>query len=382
MRYIEQILLFLFLFLASCQKQERKVFSEDSYTIHVSVSKEPFSDIAEYLKLSKLVRLDDEPLVAPIKDIEIVNDRIVVLDITSRILCYDMNGKNQFVIDAKGSGPGEYSNIGFFSVDEKNEEIWLYDYSQAMFYRYSLKNGKFLKRSFQRKPAPVDVAFEDGMYYYDSPDHRNYMNDRDLHYSLLVSEDGKTMEKTHFPHDDAEHDFGFLASGKSFYRSGDLLYCKNFSRDVYALNGGDIHHRYEFVIPDWLSHGVIERRMDIRALLKSDYAYGLCDIFECNGMLSFRFSKSGFIYSGLYDLKEGRQVYCAPMARGVPGSEVPIISAIVGAYQSQFVSVLSLEYLYSYKKQHPNALEEILPDYDADDGNPVIAFYDVVRSKE
>ena len=68
-----------------------------------------------------------------------------------------------------------------------------------VFYRYSLKNGKFLKRSFQRKPAPVDVAFEDGMYYYDSPDHRNYMNDRDLHYSLLVSEDGKTMEKNILP---------------------------------------------------------------------------------------------------------------------------------------------------------------------------------------
>ena len=382
MKYLNRIYLLLFLFLTSCQKQERKVFSEDSYTINVSISEAPYLGVAEHLKLSKLVRLADEPLVAPITDIEIVDDRIIVLDITSRILCYNLEGKIQFVIDAKGNGPGEYSRIGFFSVDEKNGEIWIYDYGQAMFYRYSLKNGKFIKRNSLRKPAPMDIAFEDNMFYYNSPYHRNYLDDNSLHYSLLVSTDGENIVDGFFPHDDAEHEFRFLDSEKSFYRSEDLLYCKNFSKDVYALNKGNVYHRYEFMIPDWLSHKAIERKINIRDLLKSDYAYGLCDIFECNGILSFRFSKSGFIYSGLYDLKKDKQIYCAPMAQGVKGSRVPVISAIVGVYQSQFVSVLSLEYLNSYKKQHPDVLEEILPGYDADDGNPVIAFYDVDRSKE
>lgn len=380
MRRLEFVFLLLFLFLMSCQKQEqRNVYLEESYKINVSVSNEPYKGISEYLNLIKLVRLDDEPLVAPITDIEIVNDRIIVLDITSRILCYDMNGKNQYVIDAKGNGPGEYSKIGFFSVNEDEKEIWLYDYSQAMFYRYSLSNGKFLGRSFQRKPMPSDIAFDDDIYYYDSQDHRGYMEDKEFHYSLLMFKDGKSLVDKSFPHDEAEHDFNFQASEKSFYRSEELLYCKNLSKDVYALDKGNVFHRYEFVIPDWLGYGAIERKIDVWDLLDSDYVYGLCDIFRCNGMLAFRFSKGGFVYSALYDLKEEKQIYCAPIAEGVKGSRVPLINAIVGAYKSQFISVLSSEYLNFQKHNNPDLLEEYLPGYDADDGNPVIAFYDVVR---
>lgn len=376
----KSIYLLLFLFLVSCKKQERDVYSGNSYRIDVSVSKEPYSNISKNLKLSKLVRLDDEPLVAPITDIEIVNDKIIVLDITSRILCYDMKGKIQYVIDSKGNGPGEYAAVGFFSVDEKNEEIWIYDYTQLMFYRYSLQNGKFLKRNSLQKPAPTDIAFVNGMYYYDSPYHHNYSGNKDLHYSLLVSEDGHNIIQKYFPHGDDEHGFKFIASEKSFYTSDDkLLYCKNLSKDVYELNNNEILHRYEFIIPNWLSPASMGQNVDIRDLLKSDYAFGLCDLFECCGMLSFRFSKSGFIYSGLFDLTKEELVYCSPMAKGVPGTNVPVISAIVGVYQSQFVSVLSLEYLNSYKKDYPNVIEEILPGYDADDGNPVIAFYDVVK---
>ena len=121
------------------------------------------------------------------------------------------------------------------------------------------------------------------------------------------------------------------------------------------------------------------RKIDVWDLLDSDYVYGLCDIFRCNGMLAFRFSKGGFVYSALYDLKEEKQIYCAPIAEGVKGSRVPLINAIVGAYKSQFISVLSSEYLNFQKHNNPDLLEEYLPGYDADDGNPVIAFYDVVR---
>ena len=131
-----------------------------------------------------------------------------------------------------------------------------------------------------------------------------------------------------------------------------------------------------------MGHDQIERKMDIKALLKSDYSYGLCDIFECDGMLAFRFSKSGFIYSALYDLKENEQVYCSRIVQGVEGSRVPLINAIVGAYDSQFVSVLSPEFLGYQKENNPGVVEALLSGYNPDEDNPVIAFYDVVRERE
>ena len=76
------LFLLLFLFLTSCQEQEKELVSEESYIVEVSVSSDPFIGIAEKLSLSRLVRLEKEPLVAPIKDIEIVDDCIVVLDVT------------------------------------------------------------------------------------------------------------------------------------------------------------------------------------------------------------------------------------------------------------------------------------------------------------
>ena len=376
------LFLFSFLFLTSCQEQKKNLCSSDSYLVEVSILSDIYRGIAEYLSLSKLVRLEDEPLVAPIKDIEIVDDRIIILDITSRILCYDMEGKVQFVIDAKGNGPGEYASVGFFSVDEEERKIWIYDKSQAILFGYSLINGKFVEKRNQRKPMPFDIAYENGMCYFDNPYHRNYREDVDLHYSLLSFRDRMTIEKRFFQHDEAEHEYNFIVSEKSFYRSNELLYCKNFSKEVYALNGSDVSLRYEFVIPDWLGHEQIERKMDIGALLKSEYSYGLCDIFECDDVLAFRFSKCGFIYSAMYDLKKNEQIYCSRIVQGQDGSRVPLINAIVGAYESQFVSVLSPEFLDYQKKKNPDMIESLIPNYNPDESNPIIAFYDVVRPME
>lgn len=377
MRYCFIILLSFFLL--SCNKTgEKTIKGKDYHFIEVSVSDKPYQEIDKHLRMTRLIRLEKEPLVAEVKDISIINGHIILSDNTQRLFCYDMKGKLQYQIDKQGNGPGEYSTISYFSIDEKDKSLWIYDGMRAAFMRYHLYTGKFLNEKRMQKPNPSDMACKDGVVYYDNRYHRNYPKDKKLHYSLLVSKNGSDMEETYFPHNEAENEYEFSPSRKCFYHSDSLLfYCKNFDNNVYSLEAKGINTRYLINIPNWLGHYQIERKMEIRELLKSDYSYGLCDIFECNGTLAFRFFKKGFVMNALYDLKKDKQLYCAPFVQAIPDSEVPLISAIVGVYQSQYISILSPQYLDYQLKNNPKVIEKYLPGYNADEDNPVIAFYEV-----
>lgn len=368
------------LFMLSCKENGLKPISVSRHvdTITVSVSQDPYMDIHKKLTLSKLVRLDREPLVATVKDISVLDNRILLVDETNRLFCYDMEGKLVYKIDAQGNGPGEYNMISFCSVDMQRNNLWIYDAMTANLIRYDWNLGKFLD-SKRIQGRLSDMAYIEGVRYYDNRSHRATESDETLFYSLLVSDEESRIRNAYFLHDDSENMYEFSPSRKCFYHSGmySLLYCKNFDDRVYSLSSDSVSLLYQFIIPDWLEDEYIERRMDIRELLKSDISYGLCDIFECNGVVSFRFFKKGLVYSGLYDLRQGKQICCVPAILGNPESGVPLISAIVGAYKSQFISVLSPIYLDYQKNKYPQLIDELLPGYDAHEDNPVIAFYSV-----
>lgn len=81
-----------------------------------------FDELGTVLRTVSYIQLASEPLLSNIKEIRIDNERIYIHDATSRIICYDMQGKVIYKIDAKGAGPGEYVGINAFVINNQTNK--------------------------------------------------------------------------------------------------------------------------------------------------------------------------------------------------------------------------------------------------------------------
>ncbi|MEG0153660.1 MAG: 6-bladed beta-propeller, partial [Cellulosilyticaceae bacterium] len=90
------------------QKASKSIDTSNMQLIKIEVENHDFEELGTVLRTSSYVQLAPEPLLSSIKEIRIENERIYVHDATSRIICYDMQGKVIYQIDKKGGGPGEY----------------------------------------------------------------------------------------------------------------------------------------------------------------------------------------------------------------------------------------------------------------------------------
>ena len=183
------------------------VITDQVQCIPVHTDGDYFNHVEDYLRTVSYVKLASEPLLTRINDIHIINEKIYVWDQADQIVCYDMQGNMIFRIHGVGNGPGEYSGIHAFALNPDRAEVVIYDNMRISLHYYSMLNGKYLRTESFPKPNPSEMAFFDGVYFYNNRDHRNYPNDNSLHYSLLVSADGLKMDKNYFPHNDAEEKY-------------------------------------------------------------------------------------------------------------------------------------------------------------------------------
>lgn len=369
----------------ACQNSKYKdassgVSTEALSTIVVEVDNNEFERLGDYLQTTDYVLLDTVPLLGDLKKMEIADDRIYVLEAFERIVCYNLQGKTLFVLDAKGSGPGEYASITDFTINVERQELLVYDRNKKTLFFYHPHTGIFLRSVPFDKPTPGAVAAKQGMYFYDNKSHDNYPDDMSLHYSLLASTDGAEMRHCYFPHVEAESAYRFTVTAHPFSINDSVLYyCKNYDHIVYALSADSVRGVYDIRLPNPLPAAEIEKKTDERELLRSTYSMGIEQVFVCDGLLYFTFTKGRFWQSALYDLTHGQQIYCGRRMSDKEGKSIPLFRMINGVYKQRFWGILSPDAL-AYEQEHRgNDMPDALKDYHPDTGNHVIVFYKVRR---
>lgn len=63
-----------------------------------------------------------------------------------------------FKIDAKGAGPGEYTDVNTFVINEQSRELIIYDNHKQSLLFYNADNGIFFKTQKLVKPDPTAMA--------------------------------------------------------------------------------------------------------------------------------------------------------------------------------------------------------------------------------
>lgn len=389
MKHQYYLLALLFLFCSCSRNKSGKteiqisgnISADSMQTIKVEVEDYNFEHLGNYLKAVSYVRLAPDPLVGAVEEIQIKNDRIYLRDNLKRIICYDMQGRFIFKIDAVGAGPGEYTSINAFAVNERDKELVIYDNLRTTLLYYNSDNGKHFNTKRFPKPTPAAMASSGGVYYYDNPYHNNYPKDSTLHHSLFLSKNGTDMEQSYFPHNRAEADYHFRATPQPFsYNGSSLYYCRSFDNIVYELSPGGLKALYEIELPNPLPFAKIEEKTHPVELIKSAYSLGIENIYKCGHLLYFEFTKDGYIQIALYDLSARKQIYCGKKLEDKAGKEVPVHRLINGTYGNRFWGYLTPETIdrtisAEPHKEYPEALRNYNPDSD----NPVIVFYEVVK---
>lgn len=350
--------------------------------ISVQAEENAFEHLDDFLHAVSFVKLADTPLLASVEGIQIYDDRIFIWDAMAKIVCYDMHGNTLFQIDAHGNGPNEYTNINAFTINPESKEIVIYDNMKQSLIYYSAENGKPLRTVKFEKPNPTEMIFTDGVFFYNNRYHRNYPNDTLLHYSLLSSMDGINMERRYFPHNDVEEDYIFSPSSYTFYNNDSVCYyCRNFDNVIYQLGRDSLTACYRIDLPDPLPTAKVEEKTDPYELVKSDYSLGITNVYECGGLLYFRFSKGGYIMAALYDLVADKQICCTKRMLAIPTSRLPLFDVIDGVYNGCFFGVLTPAFIDYMVSKCPDDYPQLFLDYDPQSDNPIIAFYKVDRRK-
>jgi len=388
MKHIYYIIIFL-LFFYSCQSKSKKEYglsqieniaTENLQAIAVEVEDFDFEKLGNFLETTSYIQLAAEPLLTSIQEVQIKNEKIYVHDRLSRIICYDMQGNVIYKIDAKGAGPGEYTNVNAFVVNEQNRELVIFDNFRQSLFHYDADNGAYIKMQKLGKPDPTAMASLRGVYYYDNRYHNNYANDTTLYYSLLISKDGTRMGQRYFPHNEAESSYHFTPGQPFSYNDSVLYYCKAFDSVVYELSPEGLEALYEIELPNPLPFSKIEDKADEWSLMKSEYSIGLEKICRCNDLLYFQFSKDGFLQLGLYDLVQKKQIYCGKRLTDKAGKSVPVFRLIDGVYKGKFWGIITPETVDYALSEEPNKdYPDIIRNYNPDTDNPIIAFYNVAK---
>ena len=126
MKFSTYLIIVLFAtYFIGCKKKDAAVNDIKYETITLDFKKLKNVDINNKSKIKEVIlEVTDNSLLTHIEQIEIRGNEIFIYD-AHRVIVFDMEGNFLYHINHKGSGPGEYTNVNSFFLEEN--KICLYD---------------------------------------------------------------------------------------------------------------------------------------------------------------------------------------------------------------------------------------------------------------
>lgn len=277
---------------------------------------------SDYLTTPKVIPLEknEDCIIREIHRMDISDSIIYILDTKSyRLMAFDMEGHYLHDIGKRGNGNGEYIAISDFSIDRKNNAVYLWDEGKGNALKYDLSSGKFISK--------IHHGLTDGQSY-----DMVYANDK-----IFVNQASATSEETRMI---KEID---MDSGKSVntymdankYNMGWNLPLRNkgtgfsarstpnpkivemFSDTIMAITKNGVTPAYclqsdSFVDKDDLSDIIKKYQQDgfydMGALDKIGKIYGISNYLEFENTIHLNFTKDGMRYTLLHDTSSKKTI--------------------------------------------------------------------------
>lgn len=177
--------------------------SEKTNIEHIAIN---VNEVKEEVKLSEFIdsisfiKLETTPacLLGNVRQVIIKKKYIYVLDLSNHcIYVFDKKGSFVSKLDNRGNGPEEYSSLGPIVVDEEEEYIELFTYTNIGYSKIKYSNIDFHQIDKIKIPGTRlnNVKFHNDLYYFSSWGTPNLIDSEKLNPSVIVIKD-TTIIKT------------------------------------------------------------------------------------------------------------------------------------------------------------------------------------------
>ncbi len=308
-------LTFFCLLLTSCSKGKNPVsISVDTEAIHNTT-------LAQNIEINKVIHLSDSISIGKINKILLSGGNFIVWDKSDdKIICFNEEGKINYVVASKGRGPHEYTGISniFLSNEEKCFNIVSLDKKRL---RYSIASGTLQEISQIDQPT---MMINDATLL---PDSSLAISILGPHHNLVICSPGESRYMIPF---NTIRDFAFME--KAFCHNGtDMLFIHGMDNNIYKIDSDTATVKYEVNFKGReIANSEYENKsqQQLDAIFKSRrVATKMDNLYACPNYISFSYwlmEPGGDIKTcyALHNIKEGKTYNIAPQSNYLTAEEI------------------------------------------------------------
>jgi hypothetical protein len=306
--------------------------------------------LSKYVADVSYIQLDtnkNTPLVGQVDKIEIIDNKIYILDasIAKALFIFEINGKFLHKIGRLGEGPGEIEEIYDFQVEkiDKNGRnlIYLKDSKKLLIYD---DTGKFIRE----EKVPLSGQFVKA---------RNFYLFKTIDNDLTLTTDDFTIKKEFFPINQIypvalSQSFSKLPDGRHLYRHSlcDTIFeVTQWKYEPYRIvkfsNGLDANEYKEYI--------------QSKKRINSPKMYGIKHYFETNNVVYLTFRYQNIMYISLVN-KKNQEIQSFPFNISNDITFEEACPLVIGYYNESFISILQPNDIRLNSLDHNNKFVEKL----------------------
>lgn len=310
-------------------------------------------DVSPYIKSVKYVKLEltDESMFGEIYSLEVFEDKLYIFDdITRSVYVFSIKGDFLFTLNKVGQGPGEYTQIDFFTLDRNERQMIVADLMTNNILRYDL-NGNFMSN---RKVS----YWLDGIYPIEDKSYialTNYRDNSDKienQHNILFLDSLNNIISGYFPYpskDISKLEFPISVNGGFYYGGNSCNYFNDFQDTVYLVSNKVLMPKYVFDFGDkkfdksyWMK--------DINILndyIEREEYFTLERMNETDDYVFYEIGY-GTIYSGLFSKKTKNNLLAVMWYN----DEDQIVGIPIATYKSSLIYYVPVSSLLDKKKTY------------------------------
>lgn len=392
--------IFIAIILTSCneKKEQDESIEVSTHTINVNnVEKKEKILFSEYFSKVTAIVLEthDDAIIGDVSGIQVTDSLIFILDRLYANSLYAFKKDGSFVrkIGNSGQGPEEYIDVSDFTIDTKNEEIYLMDPESNKINIYNYHTGKFI-RSFnlgKNDIKTIHIQYFDNKIYGDA-----FFYDMNKKEKYLLQEiDAKTGIQVRTFLDANVHQRNWssfsLTDESCFYsrNSKQPKYIKQFMNTVIGINEEDISSFLTLVDNQWVAVSDVEKIKEdtpedflLHAINQKNISYNIFNFIEYDSLIFFGYLnnlKSTYVF---YDCQNNNLSITCNVENDLLFLENPFFEKIGCADKNGVYGYISSYALPIFKEYIANGyVNKNIINYKSlekipGDSNPILFYYE------
>jgi hypothetical protein len=376
---IKNTILFSCIFLYACSTGNK---SDDYHRnipyVNLTVNAESANNLpVDNIKNARFVKLEtnDNSLIGELKHIKVAENRIFILDsnMAKALFVFDYEGKFLFKVGSIGQGPGEYSSVNDFFIDEAKQQIIIYDSNMRNLYYYDWRGVFVNKHSFSDLWPNACCPLDADCYALDFT-----RKERNKFYLSLLDKDNRFY--FNYKPLDADHDFT-NKTNIAFYPGLEkkVFYTPTRCDTIFVISNSGIESGYAIDFGSRKLPADFDKNTptseQAQKLLRSQYCYGINDVSETDKWLAFSYYYGSMGLNFIYN-KETKESYSRTLPYPKPRTSYK--NFFIGTYEANILEALNdlPEEAAKCEKAFGSTNWAILKSLDIDD-NPLVIFYEI-----